>query len=265
MDTKNAEPTNRIVTFYRFVELTDYRELRDALRQKCRELGILGTILLAEEGINATICAAPESLDALFAHFDRDPRLAGMERKVSRQGERRPFKRLKVRLKKEIVTLGAGEVDPRRRVGTYLTPREWNELLEKEELRLIDTRNLYETKLGTFEGAEAPPILRFRDFPRWVEANLDPERDKRVALFCTGGIRCEKATSYLLSKGFSEVYHLQGGILRYLEETDRTNSRWNGECFVFDNRVSVDHSLEEGNRSMKEVEALKQAAENRLA
>lgn len=249
-----------VVTFYRFVHLPDYRELREKIREVCRREGILGTILLAEEGVNATISGSDGALESLFDYFDQDERLRKMRRKVSPTGSRRPFKRLKVRLKREIVTMGAPEVDPTRNVGTYVPPSRWEELLSDPSVTVVDTRNLYESAIGSFRGARIPGILRFRDFPGWAEENLDPDRDRKVALFCTGGIRCEKATSYLLSRGFDEVYHLEGGILSYLA-LGTEDSTWEGECFVFDNRVSVDPALEEGNHTMEELQRVKERFE----
>lgn len=234
-----------VAAFYKFVALPDYRQLRTSLLQQCEKLSLLGSILLAEEGINGTISGTVENVERLFDHLRSDPRLQDLHYKESR-AEEAPFYRMKVRLKKEIVSLGVEGVDPGRSVGEYVQPENWNALISREDVRLIDTRNYYEHNLGTFKGAEDPDTQTFRDFPQWVCDNLDPESDPHVAMFCTGGIRCEKATSYLLDQGFKSVYHLDGGILNYLETIDKEESLWQGDCFVFDNRVSVDHDLSRG-------------------
>jgi UPF0176 protein len=246
MSGQQTEPASYLVAaFYKFVALPDYREMRETLLQRCEELGLLGSILLAEEGINGTVSGTGQSVGSLFEGLRADRRLRDLHYKESRAKER-PFYRMKVRLKKEIVSLGVDGVDPNRRVGEYVSPQEWNELISREDVRLVDTRNRYEYMLGTFRGAEDPDTGSFRDFPEWVSNNLDPEADREVAMFCTGGIRCEKATSYLLDLGFRNVYHLDGGILNYLETIDEDESLWQGDCFVFDNRVTVDHDLAEG-------------------
>lgn len=234
-----------VAAFYRFVPLPDFRALRGPLQQRCAELGLLGTILLAEEGINGTVAGPEAGVRAMMSELRADARFADLEFKLSRAREE-PFYRMKVRLKKEIVSLGVGGIDPRREVGEYVPPRHWNALIARPEVRLVDTRNDYEVHLGSFEGAENPETRSFRDFPQWVEQNLDPQRDQHVAMFCTGGIRCEKATAYLKQQGFRNVYHLHGGILNYLESMDQAESAWRGDCFVFDNRVTVDHELREG-------------------
>ena len=234
-----------VAAFYKFVPLPDYRTLRESLLQTCEELGLLGSILLAEEGINGTISGTEENVHRLFKGLQADQRLQDLHYKES-WAEEQPFYRMKVRLKKEIVSLGVEGVDPNRRVGDYVAPEEWNDLISREDVRVIDTRNHYEYSLGSFKGAEDPNTGSFRDFPEWVCNNLDPETDRHVAMFCTGGIRCEKATSYLLEQGFKGVYHLDGGILNYLERVNKEKSLWEGDCFVFDNRVSVDHDLSQG-------------------
>jgi len=234
-----------VAAFYKFIELRDFRELRDSLQQRCEELGLLGSILLAREGINGTVSGTDANVDALFETLRSDPRLQDLNYKESRAREQ-PFYRMKVRLKKEIVSLGVEGVDPNSLVGEYVSPQDWNALITREDVRLVDTRNHYEYHLGTFRGAEDPNTGSFRDFPGWVADNLDPQKDQEVAMFCTGGIRCEKATSYLLSQGFKRVYHLDGGILNYLETVNKDESLWEGDCFVFDNRVTVDHELAEG-------------------
>jgi UPF0176 protein len=244
-ETTPAQTRYLVAAFYKFVALPDYREVREPLLQRCEELGLLGSILLAEEGINGTISGLQQDVQSLFEYLHSDPRLQDLHHKQS-WADDQPFYRMKVRLKKEIVSLGVDGVDPNRTVGEYVAPQDWNELISRDDVRLIDTRNHYEYHLGTFKGAEDPDTVSFRDFPEWVAENLDPEKDRRVAMFCTGGIRCEKATSYLLDLGFEGVYHLDGGILNYLETVEKEESLWEGDCFVFDNRVTVDHDLAEG-------------------
>ena len=231
-----------VATFYKFVKLADYRDKREPLLAYCQEQGIKGTILLAEEGINGTINGTRQAIDAMLSFLHSDPRLTDLEHKES-YAEDPIFKRLKVRLKKEIVTLGVPGIDPNKTVGTYIRPQEWNALITDPEVLVVDTRNELEVKIGTFKRAENPHTESFREFPNYVQNRLDPKQHQKVALFCTGGIRCEKASSFLLAHGFQEVYHLQGGILKYLEEVPLEESLWQGECFVFDQRVAVDHSL----------------------
>lgn len=236
-----------VTAFYKFVHLPDYREMRDPVLSCCRENGIRGSILLAAEGINGTIAGPPEGIRATLDFLRNDPRLADLEHKESHvPADRETFYRMKVRLKKEIVTMGVPTVDPRASVGTYVDPQDWNRLIADPDVLLIDTRNDYEVGIGTFAGAQDPGLRSFREFPEFVRNNLDPAVHKRVAMFCTGGIRCEKASSYLLAQGFEEVYHLKGGILKYLEEVPEEKSAWEGECYVFDNRVAVDHHLAPG-------------------
>ena len=234
-----------VAAFYKFVELPDYRDLRSPLLQRCNDLGLLGTILLAGEGLNGTVAGPEEGVRQLFEILRQDPRLADLEAKLS-WAQEIPFYRMKVRLKKEIVSLGVSGIDPVNEVGEYVAPEKWNELIARPDVRLIDTRNDYEVHLGSFEGAEDPQTRSFRQFPAWVGDHLDPREDVHVAMFCTGGIRCEKATAYLKRQGFANVYHLEGGILNYLERIDPRDSKWSGDCFVFDNRVTVDHELREG-------------------
>jgi UPF0176 protein len=246
MSGKQKNPAGFLVAaFYKFVTLPDYEAVRQPLLRRCEELGLLGSILLAEEGINGTISGTEQGIHNLFETLRADQHFADLQYKKS-WAQEQPFYRMKVRLKKEIVSLGVADVDPSQAVGEYVPPQEWNALISREDVRLIDTRNHYEHHLGTFQGAEDPETGSFRDFPRWVSDNLDPETDRHVAMFCTGGIRCEKATSYLLGLGFKGVYHLDGGILNYLETVGQEESLWEGDCFVFDNRVSVDHDLAEG-------------------
>lgn len=248
--TRNRTPARSddaalVAAFYHFAELDDFEALRGPLLQRCEDLGLLGTILLAREGINGTVAGPEQGIKRLLERLRGDPRLKDLKAKFSRASER-PFYRMKVRLKKEIVSLGVPGVDPRQEVGEYIDPEDWNQLIQREDVRLVDTRNDYEVHLGSFSGAENPATDSFRDFPAWAEENLDPERDKHVAMFCTGGIRCEKSTAYLKSRGFRNVYHLDGGILNYLEQVDEQDSLWKGDCFVFDNRVTVDHQLRQG-------------------
>ena len=234
-----------VITFYKFFDFDDYKERQQPIYDFAASYEILGTILLASEGINATIAGTEKAIAAMLDYLKGDRRLADLTHKVS-TAEKAPFKRLKVRLKKEIVTFGQPDAKPNEQVGQYVPPSKWNELIQDPEVTLVDTRNDYEVGIGTFQGAKDPNTKSFRDFPEYVAANLDPEQNPKVAMFCTGGIRCEKATSYLLKQGFQEVYHLQGGILKYLEEVPEENSLWEGECFVFDERVTVKHGLEEG-------------------
>jgi UPF0176 protein len=240
--------TYEVAALYQFVPLPDFRELKDPLHKLCLDLGIRGTLLLAQEGINGTVAGSHEAIDALMTELREGAlfmgRLDNLELKFSTATEM-PFKRMKVRLKKEIVTLGDPQTDPLRRVGTYVTPAEWNRLLDEAGIVLLDTRNDFEVEMGTFEGAVDPRIKRFSEFKDFVKNELDPAQHRKVAMFCTGGIRCEKASSYMLAQGFEEVFHLKGGILKYLEEVPETESRWNGGCFVFDERVALGHGLVE--------------------
>jgi UPF0176 protein len=234
-----------VAAFYKFAHLPDFQKMREPLQNSCSELGLLGTILLAEEGINGTISGEEACVNTLFDRLREDSRLSDLSFKSSWVDEV-PFYRMKVRLKKEIVSLGVDGIDPASEVGEYVAPEDWNELISRPDVRLIDTRNDYEVHLGSFEGAEDPRTGSFREFPRWADEHLDPDIDQNVAMFCTGGIRCEKATAYLLKQGFKNVYHLDGGILNYLEKIKQESSSWQGDCFVFDNRVTVDHSLKQG-------------------
>lgn len=234
-----------VAALYKFVSLPDYRRLRQPLLERCRALDLSGTLLLAGEGINGTVAGSRAAIDALLDYLRRDPRLADLEHKESLD-QRMPFYRMKVKLKNEIVTMGVEGIDPAQTAGTYVAPRDWNRLISAGDVLVIDTRNDYEVAVGTFEGACNPRTTSFREFPAFVAANLDRRRHKKVAMFCTGGIRCEKSTAYLKQQGFDQVYHLRGGILRYLQEVPQAESLWRGECFVFDNRVSVDHNLDKG-------------------
>ena len=234
-----------VAALYKFAALPDYEQLQRPLLALCQENNIQGTLLLAKEGINGTVAGSRAAIGALLAFLRADPRFDDLQYKES-YNKKQPFYRMKVRLKKEIVTLGAPGLDPRETVGTYIKPEDWDDLISDPDTLLIDTRNDYEVKVGTFKGAVNPETKTFREFKNFVEDKLDPVRDKKVAMFCTGGIRCEKSTSYLLSKGFENVYHLEGGILKYLEEIPKEKSSWEGECFVFDQRVTVNHDLEKG-------------------
>jgi UPF0176 protein len=234
-----------VAALYRFATLDDFRAMREPLLETCLAAGTRGTLLLAREGINGTIAGSREGIDRVLAYLRGDPRLRDMEHKESRD-DHMPFYRMKVKLKKEIVTLGVDGIDPNQQVGTYVSPADWNDLISDPDVLLIDTRNDYEFDIGTFRGAVNPHTTSFREFPEYVRSNLDPARQKKVAMFCTGGIRCEKASAFMLREGFEEVYHLQGGILKYLEEIPEEQSAWEGECFVFDNRVAVDHKLQKG-------------------
>jgi len=231
-----------VVAFYRFFPFPDYQEQRQDLLDLCLKHGLCGTILLAPEGINGTVGGPLCGIRALMEAFRKRQWLVGMEWKYSASA-RKPFSRMKVRLKKEIVTLGSAEANPLEQVGNYVEAGEWNALIQDPEVRVIDTRNDFEVDLGSFAGAENPRTASFREFVRFVETRMDPAKDKKIAMFCTGGIRCEKATSLLKARGFEEVYHLKGGILRYLEKIPQEQSLWEGQCFVFDQRVSVGHGL----------------------
>lgn len=238
-----------VAALYKFVTLEDFRDMQAPLRQRCDELGIKGTLLLALEGINGTIAGSRAGIDAILTHLRADPRLADLEHKESFHDEL-PFYRMKVKLKKEIVTLGVEGIDPNHQVGTYVEPQDWNALISDPEVVLVDTRNHYEVDIGTFKGALDPETVSFREFPDYVKRQLDPAVNKKVAMFCTGGIRCEKASAYMLAQGFEEVYHLKGGILKYLEEVPAEQSLWQGDCYVFDNRVAVNHDLARGDYAL---------------
>ncbi|MGB1334350.1 MAG: rhodanese-related sulfurtransferase [Luminiphilus sp.] len=235
----------QVVALYRFVRLDDYESMREPLLNFCLDRHIRGTLLLAHEGINGTVAGGDSAIDELLNYLRADDRLADLDCKFSSH-EERPFLRMKVKLKREIVTMGQENIDPNVCVGRYASPQEWNALIDDPDVLVIDTRNEYEVEIGTFAGAVNPQTNSFREFPDWVEQNLDPKKHKKVAMFCTGGIRCEKSTSLLVSKGFEDVWHLKGGILNYLEQTPEEDTRWEGECFVFDSRVAVNHQLEKG-------------------
>ncbi|MFO7993590.1 MAG: rhodanese-related sulfurtransferase [Marinobacter sp.] len=234
-----------VCALYKFAVLNDYKALRQPLLDLMLEKDVHGTLLLAREGINGTIAGSRAGVDAIRHWLDADERFEGIDYKESFV-DIQPFKRTKVKLKKEIVTMGVEGIDPKRIVGTYVDPKEWNDLISDPGVMVVDTRNQYEVEIGTFRNARNPATDTFREFPEYVKENLDSSKHKKVAMFCTGGIRCEKSTAFLKEQGFDEVYHLKGGILRYLEEVPESQSLWQGECFVFDDRVTVNHKLERG-------------------
>src|SRR6056297_842225 len=238
-----------VAALYRFTRFEDPGALRKPLRELCVSCGVKGTLLLAREGINGTIAGTRQGIDAVLSHIRALPGCADIEWKESPAAQM-PFNRIKVRLKREIVTMRQSDVDPTRSVGTYVDPADWNKLISSPDVAVIDTRNAYEVAIGTFEGAVDPGTSSFSDFPAWWEANKARFHDKRIAMFCTGGIRCEKSTNYLRALGVDEVYHLRGGILKYLEDVPEAESLWRGECFVFDQRVSVGPGLRPGTAGM---------------
>jgi UPF0176 protein len=238
----------KVAALYQFAALPDFRELREPLRALGARLALKGSILLAPEGINGTVAGNDEGIDALIDELHHGAlfggRLDHLELKFSR-ADAMPFGRWKVRLKREIVTLGSPSADPTRQVGIYVAPRDWNALISSPDTLVLDTRNAFEVALGTFDGAVDPKIASFGRFKDFAAEKLDPAKHRKIAMFCTGGIRCEKASSLLLARGFAEVYHLKGGILKYLEEVPEAESRWRGECFVFDERIALGHGLRE--------------------
>lgn len=238
-----------VAALYKFVSLEDYEQLRERVLEVTEEAETRGTLLLALEGINGTIAGTREGVDKVLNFLRADPRLVDLDHKESYTDEN-PFYRMKVKLKKEIVTIGDQSVNPNQAVGTYVEPEDWNDILNDPDMIVLDTRNDYEVSIGTFEGAVNPHTTSFREFPEYVKENIDPKKQKKVAMFCTGGIRCEKASSYMLTEGFDEVYHLKGGILKYLEKVPVEEQKWDGECFVFDNRVAVDNQLNVGHYDM---------------
>ena len=239
---------HRVAAFYQFAALPDFRELREPLRAVCAGLGLKGSVLLAHEGINGTLAGQAEAIAALVEELQCGALFRGLldnlELKFSHAAAM-PFQRLKIRLKKEIVTLGDSHTDPTRQAGVYVNPADWNALIAGPDTLVIDTRNAFEVAMGTFPGALDPGIRSFGQFKDFAARHLDPEKHQRIAMFCTGGIRCEKASAYLLARGFAQVYHLKGGILGYLEGVPQAESRWRGECFVFDDRVALGHGLRE--------------------
>lgn len=241
--------TYLVAALYKFVHLTDFVAMREPLQAMCDQHGVKGTLLLAEEGINGTIAGTPEGIRAVLQYLRNDSRLANLEHKES-WADDMPFYRMKVKLKREIVTMGVPNVQAQTMAGTYVKPQEWNQLISQPDVVLVDVRNDYEVGIGTFKGAVNPLTTSFSEFPQWVKEQSQEggvlAGGAKVAMFCTGGIRCEKSTAYLRSQGFDQVYHLQGGILKYLETVPEEKSLWEGECFVFDERVSVRHGLEQG-------------------
>ena len=250
---QHADGPYTVAALYKFVALPDYEVLRAPLLTVCKKHAIVGTILLAREGVNGTVCGTHEAIAALMEHFQKDPRLADIAPKYSFASEP-AFHRMKVRLKQEIVSMGQPHIDPVGAVGTYVRPKDWNALITRDDTLVIDTRNAYEVGIGTFDGAVNPETDSFRAFPAWVDGYLaalpDDKRPKNIAMFCTGGIRCEKSTAYLVGQGYENIFHLQGGILKYLETVPQEDSTWQGDCFVFDERVSVTHGLAEGDYDM---------------
>lgn len=238
-----------VAALYQFTPFEDPAALKAPLAKLCCTNGVKGSLLLAPEGINGTIAGTREAIDSVLAHLRALPGCAALEHKESPAAEM-PFRKMKVRLKREIVTMGQPDVDPRAAVGRYVQPKDWNALIQAPDVAVIDTRNAYEVAIGTFQGAEDPGTDSFGQFPQWWEANKDRLKGKRIAMFCTGGIRCEKSTNYLMSQGVEDVFHLKGGILKYLEEVPEADSTWQGECYVFDGRVSVGHGLAQGSYGM---------------
>jgi len=234
-----------VAALYKFVPVEDVEALQADLRPLCEEAEVFGTLLVAPEGINGTIAGSEAGVRHVLSALRADPRFMDLEHKES-WTDKIPFRSMRVRLKKEIVALKVPGIDPREKVGTYVQPKDWNALIDRPDVVVIDTRNTYEIELGTFEGSMDPQTRTFGKFPEWLKQQTHLTPDTPIAMFCTGGIRCEKATSYLMEQGFEQVYHLQGGILKYLEEVPEADSRWKGECFVFDYRVTVDHDLKRG-------------------
>ena len=244
-NSQNDQKVVVVCALYHFVNIDDYQALQQSLLSLLKDNGVKGTLLVAAEGINGTVAGASKGIKSLQAFLASDGRFDGIVYKLS-TSEEMPFPRTRVKLKKEIVTMGITDIDPRQIVGTYVKAKEWNERISDPEVTVIDTRNEYEVLIGTFENAINPHTESFREFPGFAESELNPNRHKKIAMFCTGGIRCEKSTAFLKSKGFDEVYHLEGGILKYLEDVPKEESLWQGECFVFDDRVTVDHDLKPG-------------------
>lgn len=242
-------PPYTVAALYHFAKFGRFAEFRPELEAVCEEAGLKGTLLLASEGINGTVAGSREGIDRLIAFLHAQPEFAGLEYKES-YAEKEPFLRMKVRLKKEIVTMGVPGTDPTRIVGTYVDPADWNDLIADPGTIVVDTRNDYEYAIGTFDKAVNPETTSFREFPDWVRRHDNELKGKKVAMFCTGGIRCEKATAFVKTLGFDEVYHLKGGILKYLEDVPEDESLWHGDCFVFDERVAVGHGLKPGDYTL---------------
>ena len=239
-------PTQYVTcALYKFVALPNYGSIRHPLLKIMTDNQVFGTLLLASEGINGTISGTRASIDTVLHWLAQQPGLDNIDTKES-YDDNIPFYRTKVKLKKEIVTMGVEGIDPNQVVGTYVKPADWNALISDPDVLVVDTRNNYEVEIGTFKDAVNPNTTSFREFPAWATENIEPDKTKKIAMFCTGGIRCEKSTAYMKEQGFDEVYHLEGGILKYLEEVPKEQTLWQGECFVFDNRVAVDHNLKRG-------------------
>lgn len=249
MEQNRDEIKFQVSAFYRFVAVRDPDQLKAVLDEYLDKTDMLGTVLVAAEGVNGTISGLKVDVESFLVFLAGQLGIDELPYKVA-QAPSRPFHRMKVRLKKEIVTLGVKGIDPLKKVGTYVCPKEWNDLIQREDVVLVDTRNEYEYTVGTFKGAKNPHTNSFREFPEYVNKTLDPKINTKVAMFCTGGIRCEKATSLMLEKGFKEVYHLEGGILEYFNQIPEDKSLWDGECFVFDERVTVDQNLRAGSYKM---------------
>jgi UPF0176 protein len=262
--TKVTQQPVRVAALYKFARLDAYEALRAPLAAFCCGRGIKGTLLLAHEGVNGTVAGSDEAIVALIDHLQAIEGLAGLEVKYSVAVEM-PFHRMKVRLKREIVTMGVEDIDPANSAGTYVAPADWNALISDADTIVVDTRNAYEVSIGTFQGAVDPQTASFREFPVWVEQHRNKLEGRKVAMFCTGGIRCEKATAYVKSLGLKDVFHLKGGILKYLEEVPAEQSLWQGECFVFDERVSVSHGLAEGEAELCRACRHPLTAEDRLS
>jgi UPF0176 protein len=239
-------PTQYVTcALYKFVALPNYGSIRHPLLKIMTDNQVFGTLLLASEGINGTISGTRASIDTVLHWLAQQPGLDNIDTKESID-DNIPFYRTKVKLKKEIVTMGVEGIDPNQVVGTYVKPADWNALISDPDVLVVDTRNNYEVEIGTFKDAVNPNTTSFREFPAWATENIEPDKTKKIAMFCTGGIRCEKSTAYMKEQGFDEVYHLEGGILKYLEDVPKEQTLWQGECFVFDNRVAVDHDLKRG-------------------
>lgn len=234
-----------VAALYHFARFENFQDFQQPLLAFCNQHNIKGTLLLAHEGINGTVAGKRAGIDALLGFIRSHAPFDALEHKESFTDDM-PFYRMKVRLKKEIVTMGVENIDPNEVVGTYVDPKDWNDLISDPNTVLIDTRNDYEVAIGTFEGAVDPKTKTFREFPDWVKAQKDLNKDTKIAMFCTGGIRCEKSTAFMKQQGFDDVYHLKGGILKYLEHVPASQSKWQGDCFVFDERVSVGHGLVQG-------------------
>ena len=240
-----------VATLYKFFKVDDLVALQDQLYEICNKNNVMGTILIANEGVNGTISAKPREIEKTLISIQKDDRFSEIEIKYS-STNKQPFHKMRVRLKKEIVTIGLPEINPNKTVGTYVKPEEWNDIISDPDVILIDTRNKFEIKIGSFKNALDPRTTSFRDFPEWVKKFKQDKTNtnKKIAMYCTGGIRCEKASSLMKEEGFNEVYHLQGGILKYLEQVEKEKSLWEGECFVFDDRVCLTENLEVGSYKM---------------